>query len=218
MRGTTSGLEGCQMRLCFSFWGRFGFTREIGEFWKEPGKINFCGGIKMLKLLRRNWSIIGFGVLAISWIGLASVPCALASPQGSQSKHPTSYRDEIKNVQKKLQDQGDYHGHIDGLEGPQTRAAIRQYQRVQHLPVNGRLDAATAAKLGVPPVKVRRRTRPVESRNLKSAGHSLKKGGKELGHEVKRGKPVAGAKDLGKSIGHAGKQVGKAAKKAVSTH
>ncbi|MBI4184047.1 MAG: peptidoglycan-binding protein [Proteobacteria bacterium] len=39
----------------------------------------------------------------------------------------------------------------DGLMGPETRAALRKYQEQHHLPVTGRPDPETLAKLGVSP-------------------------------------------------------------------
>jgi len=38
-----------------------------------------------------------------------------------------------------------------------------------------------------------------------------------LGHEMKKGKPVAAGKEMGKGIGRGGEKFGKAVKKAVST-
>jgi|GEM_PF-3391241 len=36
---------------------------------------------------------------------------------------------------------------IDGILGPETRAAIRQFQQVSGLPLSGRVDRATAVAL-----------------------------------------------------------------------
>jgi peptidoglycan hydrolase-like protein with peptidoglycan-binding domain len=38
-------------------------------------------------------------------------------------------RSEVSEVQQKLQQQGLYHGNIDGILGRQTHQALRQYQR-----------------------------------------------------------------------------------------
>jgi lipoprotein-anchoring transpeptidase ErfK/SrfK len=45
-------------------------------------------------------------------------------------------------------------GSLDGVSGSQTRAALRLFQRDQHLPITGALDAPTQAKLilGEPPL------------------------------------------------------------------
>ena len=57
-------------------------------------------------------------------------------------------------AQQTLHEKGYYNGPIDGIIGPQTRNAIREYQKAEDLPINGELDAQTAAKLGVSPVTV----------------------------------------------------------------
>lgn len=170
----------------------------------------------MLKFIKAKCLSV-FAVLAAAiFFGLVAVAPSLAVPSGGQA---ASQRNDVKKVQKELQDQGYYHGKIDGLAGPETRAGIRQYQRAEHLTANGDLDSATAAKLGVSPMRARHaHTQPVEKGNLKAAEKSMGRGGKQFGHAMKKGKPVVAGKDLGKSIGHASKEVGKAAKKAVTTH
>ena len=97
---------------------------------------------------------------------------------------------------------------VDGILGPQTRAAIRQYQQSENLPVTGRLDGETAGKLGVGPESV--------GGSFETAGHEVGKGGKEFGHELKKGKPVAAGKEMGKGMGRGGEKVGEGVKKAVS--
>ena len=52
--------------------------------------------------------------------------------------------------------------------------------------------------------------------SFKGAGQEVGKGGAELGHEMKQGKPVAAGKEMGKSLGRAGDKVGQAVKKAVN--
>jgi hypothetical protein len=42
------------------------------------------------------------------------------------------------------------------------------------------------------------------------------RGGKESGHEIQNGKPVAAGKELGKGIARAGKDVGQGIKKVAS--
>lgn len=57
--------------------------------------------------------------------------------------------EQVKAVQQALKDQGHDPGAIDGVMGPKTQAALRDYQGKQGLKVTGRLDAETSAKLGV---------------------------------------------------------------------
>jgi peptidoglycan hydrolase-like protein with peptidoglycan-binding domain len=57
--------------------------------------------------------------------------------------------DQVKRLQKALQDKGMDPGPIDGILGPKTQAALRSFQRDQKLPETGRMDNDTLAKLGV---------------------------------------------------------------------
>ena len=66
----------------------------------------------------------------------------------------TSKKTDIMQAQKSLQEKGFYNGSIDGVIGPMTRKAIREFQKAENLPVNGQLNEQTSAKLGVPPVTI----------------------------------------------------------------
>lgn len=125
---------------------------------------------------------------------------------------PATDKSEVRSVQQNLKDNGYYNGNVDGLMGPQTREAIRKYQKAESLPVTGRLDSQTAGKLGVKGTE----SQNPEKKDLKQAGTSVKKGGKKFGHEMSKGKPVAAGKEFGKSVGHAAKKTGQAVKKAAS--
>ena len=54
----------------------------------------------------------------------------------------------VEHAQQALKDAGHDPGSIDGVMGARTTAALKAYQQKQGLPVTGRLDDATAAKLG----------------------------------------------------------------------
>jgi len=55
----------------------------------------------------------------------------------------------IANVQTALQQQGYYQGEVDGLLGPQTRAAIADYQRANGLAETAAIDQPTLQQLGM---------------------------------------------------------------------
>ena len=55
----------------------------------------------------------------------------------------------IANVQETLQEQGYYHGEVDGLLGPLTRAALADYQRDHGLYTTAAIDEPTLASLGL---------------------------------------------------------------------
>jgi len=57
--------------------------------------------------------------------------------------------EQVKAIQQALKDQGHDPGEIDGIMGPKTQAALRDYQQKQGLKATGRLDSETSAKLGV---------------------------------------------------------------------
>jgi peptidoglycan hydrolase-like protein with peptidoglycan-binding domain len=154
------------------------------------------------------WTRAVFMFLAAGMLGLSPTSLGFAASP-DEEKPAVSRRHDIKKVQESLRDKGYYHAHVDGVLGPQTREAIRQYQQSENLPVTGRLDGETAGKLGVGPESV--------GGSFESAGHEVGKGGKELGHEMKQGKPIAAGKEMGKGLGRGGKDFGQAVKKAVTT-
>ena len=55
----------------------------------------------------------------------------------------------IANVQASLQQQGYYQGEVDGLLGPQTRAAVADYQRANGLYMTSTIDRPTLVSLGM---------------------------------------------------------------------
>jgi hypothetical protein len=62
-----------------------------------------------------------------------------------------TYWNDVQGMQQTLQDEGHYHGKIDGVFGLRTRASIREFQKAENLPVTGQLDVQTASKLRVRP-------------------------------------------------------------------
>ena len=70
---------------------------------------------------------------------------ASAAPSFAAKAAPHS---SVKAVQSALSKEG-YSLAVDGKMGKQTQAALRQYQKANGLPVTGKADAATKAKLGV---------------------------------------------------------------------
>ena len=55
----------------------------------------------------------------------------------------------MATVQTSLQEQGFYHGEVDGLLGPLTRAALADYQQAQGLEMTAALDEPTLEALGM---------------------------------------------------------------------
>ena len=151
-----------------------------------------------MKVIRAITCSLALGALFLSLVPMAT---AAEKPANLDLKG-------IENVQRTLSDRGFYKGSIDGIIGPLTRAGIREYQSSEGLDVTGRLDEKTAGKLGVGPESV--------GGSFKAAGKDVGQGGKDMGHEMKDGKPVAAAQEFGKEVGKAGKKVGSGVKKAVT--
>jgi hypothetical protein len=70
---------------------------------------------------------------------MAAAPSGLASG----GRNP-----QIAGLQVALRAQGLYRGPIDAISGPETVAAVRDFQRIQGLPVTGLADARTREALG----------------------------------------------------------------------
>ena len=55
----------------------------------------------------------------------------------------------VVEVQRRLARAGYYHGAIDGIMGPQTRRAIRAYERDHNMPAYGVIDQRLLATTGL---------------------------------------------------------------------
>jgi lipoprotein-anchoring transpeptidase ErfK/SrfK len=64
----------------------------------------------------------------------------------SSGKYPRAVKD-VFEAQLALARQAISPGSIDGVPGPQTRSALRAFQKKEHLPISGVLDAATKSRL-----------------------------------------------------------------------
>jgi hypothetical protein len=56
-------------------------------------------------------------------------------------------RDEVRAAQKALREKGFNPGPIDGMMGPRTNAAVREFQQKENLTATGQLDRETRARL-----------------------------------------------------------------------
>lgn len=54
---------------------------------------------------------------------------------------------DVRAAQQALRDKGFNPGPIDGIHGPRTTAAVRDFQQKENLTVTGQLDAETSARL-----------------------------------------------------------------------
>jgi peptidoglycan hydrolase-like protein with peptidoglycan-binding domain len=73
----------------------------------------------------------------------STMPATAGTSQWGTSGHMGG-RNEVMEVQQKLQADNLYSGKIDGRMGPETRQALRSYQQKNGLRVSARLDRQTA--------------------------------------------------------------------------
>lgn len=70
-----------------------------------------------------------------------------SSMSGSTSMNTN--QDTVRQVQQGLKDKGHDPGPIDGVMGPQTQSALREFQQSQGMNASGTLDQDTMGALGV---------------------------------------------------------------------
>src|SRR5262245_33984991 len=134
------------------------------------------------------------------------------SERALSQDHVAVSQETVKKVQKDLKDKGYYHGNIDGILGPNTREALRRYQKKENLQGDGRLTRETWDHLNAGSTSVddhfEEAGQAIEDHYGK-AGKSIGHGSKDLGKEVEKGEVTEGAKDLGKGVGGFGQEVAK---------
>lgn len=72
---------------------------------------------------------------------------APAKPSAKRAKR-VSFKPATREVQHALKSAGFYQGLVDGKLGPQTREAVREFQRINGLKVDGVVGRQTWGKLG----------------------------------------------------------------------
>ena len=76
-----------------------------------------------------------------------------ASAAGRSGAATTESRSQVMATQRVLKEKGFEPGPIDGVMGPRTASALKEYQKAENLQTTGQMDSDTAAKLGVKLVK-----------------------------------------------------------------
>ena len=71
---------------------------------------------------------------------------AVDQPPAPQHLQPEAEIITVEDVQWALWEQGYYQGAIDGIPGPKTEQAIRDYQRDAGLPITGKIDSKITGK------------------------------------------------------------------------
>ena len=91
------------------------------------------------------------GAIVLALLGIGSAPAALAHGRRSFAN-----AEQVRQVQQKLNDMGYHAGSVDGVLGPQTESALRQFQQARKLDATGHIDSNTLAAS----IASRRATRP----------------------------------------------------------
>jgi peptidoglycan hydrolase-like protein with peptidoglycan-binding domain len=71
------------------------------------------------------------------------------SQQGTNQANGELSHQDVKQIQSRLQQEGVYHGNIDGIWGPKTRSAVGNFQQQHGLRDTGQANSQTLADLGV---------------------------------------------------------------------
>jgi peptidoglycan hydrolase-like protein with peptidoglycan-binding domain len=110
----------------------------------------------------------------------------------------------VKAAQNELRNRGYSPGPIDGIAGPKTSAAVKNFQSKEGITATGKLDSDTLAKLNVGGTNI-----------VGSAPADLGRGGKAFGHDIKEGHPVDAGKAMAEGSESFGKKVAKGTKSVV---
>jgi peptidoglycan hydrolase-like protein with peptidoglycan-binding domain len=134
-------------------------------------------------------------------VGLFIAPISLA--RGS---------DLVLEAQHALKSKGYDPGAVDGVYGPKTGAAVRNFQKRNDLSEDGLLTLQTLAALGVINAGAEREFHTAGTnvkQSYSSGGKQIGEGGKTLGSSVRHGEVIDGAKAFGKDVGHGVASIGK---------
>ena len=71
----------------------------------------------------------------------------MPAPQQGKTTSAGVSRNEIREIQRALGRKGYYTGRADGIFGPWTKRALRQFQQAQQLPITGEMDDRSLAAL-----------------------------------------------------------------------
>ena len=126
--------------------GHYGYGGHSGNYWHAG---HWYGG--------RGYGYGGAWYPYYGWYGYpygvddygySDAPYAYNDDQSGLYDTATN-NDAVAAAQKELAKLGYYHGSIDGVVGPETEKAVRWFQSVDKLPVNGELNDQTLKALDV---------------------------------------------------------------------
>lgn len=98
--------------------------------------------------MKRPFLAVAFALVMLFVVCIPTVGMAAEEQQEKPSIAIGSRGDEVRVVQKFLADGGFYAGEIDGIFGPVTAKAVKEFQRSTDLKVSGIVDKETFTYLG----------------------------------------------------------------------
>lgn len=90
-------------------------------------------------------TMVACGMLLITTVTATAVSQTTPTLSFVQPASPAA----VQAVQERLRSAGTYNGAVDGVWGPDSAAALQQFQSSHQLQVTGQLNQATAAALGI---------------------------------------------------------------------
>ena len=126
--------------------------------------------------------------------------------------------DRTRAAQQALKDKGFDPGPIDGIDGPKTDAAVREYQKKNDLVVDGRLNDQVLDSLGLHSKTAGGhfdKAGNAVSKNYSKGGSEIATGAKKLTKDVKTKEIGNAPVDFGKNVGKGAAKIGKGTGKAA---
>jgi len=84
-------------------------------------------------------------------IMLVLLEISFAPPALAQGRYSAADTAQVRHVQQRLNNMGYHAGDVDGVLGPQTEAALRQFQQARKLDATGHIDSNTLAAINSEP-------------------------------------------------------------------
>ena len=83
--------------------------------------------------------------------GSVAAPAAMAQTTPAPTYVQPLTPSAVRMIQDRLRQAGDYSGHVDGVWGADSQAALERFQQVHGLQVTGQLNQVTVTALGLVP-------------------------------------------------------------------
>jgi cytochrome c peroxidase len=110
--------------------------------------------------MRRYFLPVVVGVLVIGGLIIIDVSQHISPGPSLTAQERGPSQEQVIRAQERLKAAGHDPGSVDGVWGPQTEAAVRNYQQHYGLPISGVLDEATRTALGLTTAQSQPASRP----------------------------------------------------------